>query len=687
MDTESKIESPKGGGFPLGLLVAAVVYVALRAAILVTGFDAVAMTNYELFPMGTLPKAMSLGGTYPLHLYYDNAAGQLVTGLLAKLSYALFGETYLALKLVPATLGFLALIVLWNLSNLLWGRRAAAVVALLFAVGPTELATKYSLFASGNHFENLFFISLALYAHYRLQAAGPGSRRRWLVAAGFTGGLALFVFLGAIIPVGLVVLAHLGIRGWRDALLDLRAWLPGFLVGIAPLVLVNAFSGARGGGFLQAKFGKPGSAEGPRVLERMETFVTKDVFEAGFHNSWLGIDWRWPSAVLLGVFALAWLAALLPALGGVLRALRGAFSWERSPEAQARTARSLELAPFVFLGPLAALAFGLSDLRIDRWPAPLEVAGFRYFLPIFLTGTLLVGALVGRAPGPLRWPALVIAVAAGSTGLWNLRYVHVDQPRPGLGAAYPGFNFVQAARGLLGARNNLDQATRIEYADSFPDYFRAQLYRGMGNQIAQHQLVFGGGAKRGGTNQMVASSTLDLGAIVEGYPSEMHTALAYGAGEGLRALALSTKPGFEALAPHLGRLVERGGPLDLLAVEGSAFQGGHPPILSRSGFFLGRNLLLMSMVDPAVRPTLARGFGRMTGFLLARELPGEEPIALKATRSIAPDLRASFDAGLGQGLVEGREDPRWIAAVDNLSPERAQRVRAAFDAALAAVAK
>ncbi len=675
------MEPSKGGGFPLGLLVAAVLYVALRAAILVTGFDSVALANYELFPMGTLPKAMSLGGTYPLHLYYDNAAGQLITGLLANLTYWLFGESYLALKLVPATLGLGALIVLWSLSNLLWGRRAAAVVALLFAVGPTELATKYSLLASGNHFENLFFISLALFTHYKVQAAGPLSRPRWLLAAGFTAGFALFAFLGALIPVGLVVLAHLGIRGWRDALLDLRAWLPGFVLGIAPLVLINAFSGGRGGEFLQAKFGKPGSTESSRVLERMGTFVTENTFGAGFHGAWLGLDWRWPSTILLMVLAVAWLAALLPALGGVWRALGGAFSWRRSPEDQASTARSLELAPFVFLGPLATLAFGISDLSIDRWPAPLEIAGYRYFLPIFLMGTLLVGALVGRTSHAERRLALALALAAGSTGLWNLRYVQFDQPSPDLGTSYPGYNFVQAARGLMGGRSNLDRATRVAYADSFPDYFRAQLYRGMGSQIAQQQLIPGDRSEREETYGMIASLTLDLDAILEGHPSDMHRALAYGAGEGLRDLARSTDEGFEALARHLERLFERGGPLDLLAIEGSAFQGGALPLRSRDAYYLGRNHALMSMVDPLTRPTLARGFGRMLGFLVARDLPGEEETVLKVAGSLGPALLASFDAGLGQGLVEGREDPRWHETLDALDPERVERIRAAFDAA------
>ena len=62
---------------PVGLGAAVLVYVALRALILVFAFDQVALVNYELYPMGTLPKALEVARDFPLRLYYDNAAGQL----------------------------------------------------------------------------------------------------------------------------------------------------------------------------------------------------------------------------------------------------------------------------------------------------------------------------------------------------------------------------------------------------------------------------------------------------------------------------------------------------------------------------------------------------------------------------------------------------------------------------------
>jgi len=118
-----------------GLAFAAAVYVALRALVLYTAFDQVAMTQYEMFPMGTIPRIACVEGGLPVAKVYDNAAGQLLTGVLAIPSYALVGPSFLALKLVPFALGLGALAVVWALLREHFDARAASFGALLFAVG------------------------------------------------------------------------------------------------------------------------------------------------------------------------------------------------------------------------------------------------------------------------------------------------------------------------------------------------------------------------------------------------------------------------------------------------------------------------------------------------------------------------------------------------------------------------
>ena len=92
------------------LLLAAILYVALRGLILYTAFDQTALTMFELYPMGTLAELRLQGVHLPLSYFYDNAAGQILVGLLTVPFFALFGPTYLALKLVPFTLGFFTLV-------------------------------------------------------------------------------------------------------------------------------------------------------------------------------------------------------------------------------------------------------------------------------------------------------------------------------------------------------------------------------------------------------------------------------------------------------------------------------------------------------------------------------------------------------------------------------------------------
>src|SRR5439155_17497670 len=126
--------------------------------------------------------------------------------------------------------------------------------ALLFALPPLTLL-RYSVVCSGNHFENLFFTMLALVCTYRWLA---GKRKRGaLLLAGFTWGLALFVFLGALIPVGILLGMYLGLTGWKRAAREAWPAVLGFVLGFAPLVVINAWTSGRGLGFLSAKFGGP----------------------------------------------------------------------------------------------------------------------------------------------------------------------------------------------------------------------------------------------------------------------------------------------------------------------------------------------------------------------------------------------------------------------------------------------
>ncbi len=133
---------------PWDLLAAAAVYLLVRGLILHTAFDSTALPMYELFPMGTMAELAREGVELPLSYYYDNAAGQILFGLVTRPFFALFGPSYLTLKCVTFVLGLGVLVLVWSFVRANFGRRAAAIAAFLYALGPTTIV-KYSLIHSG----------------------------------------------------------------------------------------------------------------------------------------------------------------------------------------------------------------------------------------------------------------------------------------------------------------------------------------------------------------------------------------------------------------------------------------------------------------------------------------------------------------------------------------------------------
>jgi hypothetical protein len=661
----------------LVLLLAVVLYLGLRGLALYAAFDQVALTNYELYPMGTLPKVLLVSGHLPLHLYYDNAAGQLVTGFLALPAYLALGETYLALKMVPLACGLGALLALRAFLRAGWGPRAGDVGALLWAVGPSELLFKYSLLASGNHYENLCFTALALACFYRLHTTSAELRGRWLLIAGFTAGLALFVFLGAIIPVGLCVLMHLGARGWLGGLRDLGRFGPALLLGMAPLLYLNLATQlfgakARGAGFLAAKFGGEGNHAAGRVGERFAAFLSEDLPVSGYFGDFGGLSAAWPNWVFVLAFLLAWGAALPGGLRGALTILDGARRKERDPAAARAAFERMRSVPLVWYLPLAALAFALSDLRNGGHRAPVEVAGYRYFLSASLVTIALLGVFVARFRG--RW-ALALPVLAGLTCAWNLRWI--DFAHTGLGGHYAGYNFVQAARALVGEANELERPAQVAIADGFAPPLRRTIYRGIGYHGAQKQLATWvkaekAAGRKADTRAWLAGGRFDLDALLAGYPRDVHADVARGAGEGLRTYARLAHGKAEAqvVGPLLAQLHASGHPLTALVAEGCAQLQDFPTQFGDVPRVLNFDRQLAAAVPAPLAPAFARGLGVYCGRLLAREIPAEERLLDEfVRRQMAPRLGPVVYEGLGWGLADGREEPRVTAGARALAPE------------------
>ena len=701
---------------PLGLLLAIAVYVGMRAYALLFAFDQVGLTNYELYPMGTLPKAILVGAEIPLRVYYDNAAGQLVTGIAALPFYVLFGDGWMSLKMVPAFCGLGALLCVWLLVDGHFTRRAANLAALAFALGPAELVSKYSLMASGNHFENLFFISLALLCFYRLHRVEQERYGRWLILTGFATGFALFVFLGAVIPAGLMLGMHLGLRGWRATGADLKLGLPALVLGIAPLILVNLSSGGRGLDFLDAKFGEDQNQarDWGLVADRMHDFLLVELPRAGVHYSfedgqkaaerWDEMQhpfvpvggWPndrsphlpWINFVLIGAFLVAWGAALPSAVRGCWRIARSLTGGEGAAFAD------LLMVPFVLLPPLATLAYGLSNLKVDQWPQRLAVAGYRYYLPIFLVCTILVAIVADRWLRAKR-AGLVggVLLLAGmfSASVWNLAWLRLGTP--GVGQHYLGYNFVQSARGLFNSSIGLSHEDRVEIAETVPGVFRTHLYRGIGlteSSIWVAETSQDEGVRdREGLFQLLRSRPCPVDRIVSRFPEHARPEVARGVGAGLRnyvGMQGQEDAQLQVVVAALQLVVQSDSAWAPFVLEGAAMMKDFPDPWSEIPRLLPRSKRLLELLPEDQRASFGLGLGEVCGRLYAREIPEEEEFLKNFVYGCLGLGGMDVLVGLGRGLALADDRPEITDAVREAIPDTVwEKVAAGFAAGLAEV--
>ncbi|MBL8859890.1 MAG: hypothetical protein JNL28_15390 [Planctomycetes bacterium] len=614
--------------FSYGLTLAIVVYVALRALILLTNFEEVVMAMFELYPMGTMAELKLQGVHYPLRFYYDNAAGQLVMGQAAIPLYALFGSNYLVLKCLPALLGLATLVFLWLMLDRHFSRTAANIGALLFALAPGTVV-RYSVVCSGNHFENLFFTTLFLWFFYRHH--GVLRTRLSLFFTAFAAGFALLVFLGVLIPIGICAGMHVGLRGWKRTLQDLPVALAGFVLGTAPLVLVNALTSARGFGFLSAKFGEQGArAADVSTWDRMSDFLGAGLLESGMFEPALGLtgaDW---GVVFVSLFALAYLLSLPSVVTGIGGLLRGTFGSGTSAIDPDDAFNRIKLVPFVLYVPLAALAFGIANFRLRGYVHPMVAGGYRYYLPTLLFALILIAIWAARAwekRGAARVGTLVLGGGALACGATSLGLVDWTLCNVGSGVHYPGYNFAQLARGLVGGRNAVPTEEIVMRVSAWPDVVREPVVRALGFNL-------GFLAVERSRREKGADWTLDLEEFMRGYPAEWHPLMASGAGTSLRfRTRMNANTG--ELPNHLRRLRPSDGPLAEAAVAGAAAPTTALTMGREVFDTFSENISLLTMDTPHVE-AFARGFGLFCGRLKARGIPQEV--------EFAEEFRGRFDS-------------------------------------------
>ena len=194
---------------------------------------------------GIAVDVLAHGIRFPLLVYapneYDN--GSFFSGLLAALSYSVFGRNLLALKLVTHAIsaaGAVAALALLRscldelgLTSRLVRVMAIATLVYSFALAPT-LVTALSMYAVGNHPEGAAIntILLALFAYRVRTRSLAGDAAVWAAV-----GFALYLNKGTVLVVPVLAAGELLVA--RRHVARLLAALAGFAVGVLPELLVT----------------------------------------------------------------------------------------------------------------------------------------------------------------------------------------------------------------------------------------------------------------------------------------------------------------------------------------------------------------------------------------------------------------------------------------------------------------
>lgn len=644
----------------LSILVATILYGALRASLLHLRFDALAMPNYEIGLMGNLARALQLGGGPPLWAYYDNCGGHLLEGLLAWPLYEAFGPSYMTLKAIPLVLGWSTMLALGSIAVRLSHERARLPAMLLFAFTPPTLV-QYSMLAKGNHFEATFYQAILLlgFIRWHQRRGGP----RGLFGVGLLAGLSITAYAGSLLLCSLLFGIHLALRHPRRFRGDAKFGAPGILLGLAPLIWIQVRTGGRVARFLTDKFDGHATVFGGHATggSGFDLALVRDRAHE-FGGTLLPASGSFGSVGPLSGATFSW--AFLAAWGLAIAtlsvvAIRTLLVRDRDWDPRQRAWLSM---PMALALPAFAAAYAFTNFDIDVYHEPVEYGTWRYFVPAFALAapTLAVaharlgsGGTIARA---LSWGILG---SAGISALPTLALLDRGTPASARAAGhlYDGFHFEHLARVLCRDplrspdRSGLrwDRKRIIEEFTDLPPPACFEVARGLGHTFALAQLS----SDRDGT------PSLDLDALVAGMPEPFHRDLARGAGSFL-CRTLHGRPSLLAKTLSESPLLDH--PLRAPLVEGLGIP--YAFTLKRSvGPFISQVEVIAQGIDAVDHPPLYRGLGIALGEFARRGSDeGTRRIRGLASRLPGP-LVIQLYSGVGEGLSTSWRAPRWPAAL------------------------
>lgn len=274
-------------------------FFAFRLAPLLTASER--LTYIDELDTGTLGMEILHGMKLPVQAYqWDVYAGEcLVLGAAAAFFFKMFGSHLLALKLVPLFFSWASFSILFWFMRRFFGPVAAVICSLLLVFCPPAF-TQLSLLPMAGRTEPLFLGAAVLFVFYEYFYRRNLSNR-WAFLFGVVSAAAVWFYYANLIVVAACVTAWIYEKRASSFLKSFAPALAGFLLGIAPALILGNHA-ETSAGFFFSSFLQPWlSAETWALLPRkIARIFLKDLPAAYvFYGAW-----GTPEKILSGLFFL-----------------------------------------------------------------------------------------------------------------------------------------------------------------------------------------------------------------------------------------------------------------------------------------------------------------------------------------------------------------------------------------------
>ena len=496
---EMSREDKRGKGCFWLLAGLALAFLALRLAVLFSSLDEL-YEEEELY-RGTVAKEIIQGPLISLWEYLDYRVeyfpgGTLVVGILAVPFFLLFGQTYIALKLVGLSFA-LGAFILWCLFlERFFNRRAAVLSALLF-IFCVPFYAKTSLITWGAHPESNFFTILGLFIFYAIFFIEDSG---WDIRSIYQRNSRNFFFLGLVSGFGLwfvqtylftIAFYFLFWFAFDKGLVRRKAFLIcclGFLAGFSPAIYYGLFYNAP---ILQINGSNPLVdvllCDFQGVFFKLSRLLMYELPDSFLFADFLGISGTFLSYAYYAIFIIAFICLLWFNRKGLFVLVKSlaypiTLKKVKMPSLSVFKEQGIIIYPLLFLLVYALSGYSLSPVPWKEHEMWSDYIGYRYLIPVVPFILAIIGIFADKIAKKSALPAGILLAAALGLGLiGNISLVSLNKFGRFFADKGYSYNIIGDKVGLR-VKDNLGKY--LEPFEKLEWPLRLQFYEGLGSGLA-----------------------------------------------------------------------------------------------------------------------------------------------------------------------------------------------------------